>query len=619
MHLKKLLLGCALLAAFFSNDVNAQAGYWQQAADYEMFIDFDVTKHQYTGDQTITYTNNSPDTLNRVFYHLYFNAFQPNSMMDVRSRTIADADPRVADRIQGLKPNEIGYIEVDEFMADGQAARYSIEGTIMEVDLPTPILPGQTVMLKMKFRGQVPLQIRRSGRDNAEGISYSMAQWYPKLSEYDYQGWHANPYVGREFHGVWGDFDVKIRIDQKYLVAASGYIQNAGSIPAGSYNDQDLAEDPADGMVTYHFNAPNVHDFLWAADPDYTHVNYEREDGTLLQFFYQKGEDTEAWEQLPAIMDKAFAYINKTYGQYPYKKYAFIQGGDGGMEYPMATLIRGERNITSLVGVSVHELMHSWYQMVLGTNESLYAWMDEGFTSYASSDVMNHLRSEGLIPGDPVADPHQQDRNGFLNFIQSGLEEPLSIHSDHFKTNAAYGVGSYVKGSLVLYQLQYILGQETFGPALRRYYNDWKFKHPNPNDFIRVMEKESGLELDWFKEYFVYTTRLPDYGITSVDSRKRQTVVNLENFGDMPMPIDLVIEMTNGDMMYYTIPLRIMRGAKTSDGDINYQVTADWPWTNPTYQLELDIPTKKIAKISIDPSGRMLDTDDDNNVWENND
>ena len=178
-----------------------------------------------------------------------------------------------------------------------------------------------------------------------------------------------------------------------------------------------------------------------------------------------------------------------------------IQGGDGGMEYPMATLITGERSLGSLVGVSVHELMHSWYQMALGTNESLYAWMDEGFTSWASDEVMNHLRGQGLIPGRALDDPHASDYQGYVNFAKSGFEEPLITHADHFVTNTAYGIAAYVKGAVFLAQLEYVIGKEAFRKGMLRYYNTWKFKHPNANDFIRVMEKQSGLELDWYREY----------------------------------------------------------------------------------------------------------------------
>ena len=335
--------------------VIAQPERWQQRVQYKMDIDFDVKKHQFNGNQIIKYTNNSPDTLDRIFYHLYFNAFQPGSMMDVRSRTISDPDPRVDDRIFNLTPEEIGYHKISALSQDGIPLNFEMVETILEVKLAKPILPGKTTSLEMSFSSQVPLQIRRSGRNNAEGIDYSMAQWYPKLCEYDYQGWHANPYIGREFYGVWGDFDVTLHIDAKYMVGGTGYLQNPEQIGKGYTQNTVIPKPDKNGKLSWHFIAPNVHDFLWAADPDYTHTSLKRADGLTLHFYYQSNDKTkDNWEALPAIMDKAFDYINKNFGQYDYKQYSFIQGGDGGMEYPMATLITGERNIGSLAGVAVH-------------------------------------------------------------------------------------------------------------------------------------------------------------------------------------------------------------------------------------------------------------------------
>lgn len=186
--------------------------YWQQQVDYQMDISFDVSNHQFKGKQKLTYINNSPDTLKRIFYHLYFNAFQPNSMMDVRSRTISDPDRRVGDRISKLTASEIGYQKVQSLTQGSEKLDFVVEGTVLEVTLARPILPGQTTVFNMEFEGQVPVQIRRSGRNNAEGIDYSMAQWYPKVAEYDERGWHAHPYVGREFYAPWGDFEVNITL-----------------------------------------------------------------------------------------------------------------------------------------------------------------------------------------------------------------------------------------------------------------------------------------------------------------------------------------------------------------------------------------------------------------------
>ena len=171
----------------------SQTAYWQQKVAYDMEIDMDVNTNQFKGVQKLVYTNNSPDTLNRVFYHLYFNAFQPGSMMDVRSRSISDPDPRVGSRIEALKEDEIGFQKIDKLVQDGKKVKYEVVGTILEVELAKPILPGGESTFLMEFNAQVPLQIRRSGRDNKEGIRYSMTQWYPKMAEYDYQGWHANP------------------------------------------------------------------------------------------------------------------------------------------------------------------------------------------------------------------------------------------------------------------------------------------------------------------------------------------------------------------------------------------------------------------------------------------
>ncbi|MFK7806466.1 MAG: M1 family metallopeptidase, partial [Saprospiraceae bacterium] len=569
---------------------------------------------------------------------------QPGSMMDVRNITLGDSDPRVGSRIGNLKDNEIGYHKITSLKQNGKDVSYEVVGTILEVTLNEPIKPNSNVTFDMEFNSQVPVQIRRSGRDNKEGISYSMSQWYPKLAEYDYQGWHANPYIGREFHGVWGDFDVTINIDKDYVVGAGGYLQNPSEVGNGYEEKDQKIQKPKDGMLSYHFKTPNVIDFVWAADPDYTHTKLKAENGPMMHFFFQKDKNTDdTWGRLPGIMDKAFTFINKTYGKYQHDSYSFIQGGDGGMEYPLATLITGNRNLGSLVGVSVHELMHSWYQMQLATNESLYPWMDEGFTSYATSEVMNHLRKIGALGGKVANDPHTGSYVGYANFAKSGREEPLSTHADHFTTNAAYGVGSYVKGAVFLHQLEYIIGEEAFDKGMLEYFDAWKFKHPNPNDFIRIMEKESGLELDWYREYWVNTTYMIDYGIKSIEGGKKQwdfstnndgereikekklkkkrkkrkkTKITLERVGMMPMPTDVLVTMDNGDKVLYHIPLRIMRGEKKQESsDMKYEVLEDWPWTNPTYEFTIDEPETKIKSIEIDASGRMADVERSNNMY----
>src|SRR5687768_4686659 len=295
---------CVVIMFFLPSDGYSQPtkSYWQQSINYKMDIKMDVAKNQFSGKQLIRYRNNSPDVLDRVFFHLYLNAFQPGSEMDVRSRQVPDPDPRVADRILHLKPDEIGYQKITRLTQNGVPLKYEVVGTILEVQLARPIRPGQTATFDMEYNAQVPVQIRRNGRDNKEGIRYSMSQWYPKMCEYDKQGWHANPYVGREFYGVWGNFDVSITLDSKYIVAASGVLQNAKQIGYG------YAPEPKEkpSQLTWRFLAENVHDFVWAADPDFIHNVHKCADGLVIHTFYESNpEFDENWKALPTIMEEA--------------------------------------------------------------------------------------------------------------------------------------------------------------------------------------------------------------------------------------------------------------------------------------------------------------------------
>ena len=589
----------------------AQNGRFQQAVTYQMEVAMDVSTNRYQGTQVLAYTNNSPDTLTRVFYHLYYNAFQPGSMMDVRSRTIADPDQRVKDRIAKLAPEEIGYLHPTRLTMNGGPVSFKEVGTVLEVDLTEPILPNSSVKFEMSFEGQVPLQVRRSGRDSEEGVRYSMSQWYPKMANYDEQGWHANPYVGREFYGIWGNFNVKITIDKSYTLGGTGYLQNPNQIGHGYQDEGVKVPEPKGNTLTWHFVAPQVHDFMWAADNKYQHDKVQMANGITAHHFHIPGEKTtENWEKLKEFTPKAIDYLSKQFGQYPYKQFSVVQGGDGGMEYAMSTLITGERSLPSLVGVMVHELAHSWFHGVLASNESLYPWMDEGFTSYASNLAMASIFQAN-------ASPHRGSYGGYYRLVKSGLEEPMSTHSDHYQTNSAYGAAAYSKGAVFLAQLGYVIGEEARDRGMYRYWNTWKFKHPNVNDLIRAMEKESGLELDWYKEYFVYSTKTIDYGVKEVKASVDGTSITLERIGAMPMPIDLVITYKDGTKELVYLPLEILRGAKMEEPNAPKLVlTQDWPWVYPTLTISLKRELDTIKSIEIDPSKRMADIQVENNKVE---
>ncbi len=588
-------------------------GYWQQRIYCQMEIDFDVEAHQYEGSQRLVFMNNSPDTLTRMFYHLYFNAFQSDSEMFNWTSQLPDPDLRILNKLSAIKPSDEGFLKVKKLTQNGQPVYFKENRTILEVNLIEPIPPGQSAVIDMTFHGQVPIQTRRSGRYNAEGIAYSMAQWYPKVCNYDKQGWHANPYVQREFYGVWGDYDVRIHIDKSFILAGSGYIQNPQEVQSG-YENPDIPVVTSPGRKkTWHFLAPNVHDFTWSADPNYTHTKHTMQDGTVFHFLYKETkENKEAWTALPEYMDQALLHINKLYGKYPYKQYTIAQGGDGGMEYPMLTLITGNRPLRSLVGVSVHELMHMWYQMVLGSNELLYSWMDEGFTNYSTSEIMAQI-----FPGEDKNTTQRSNYLGYFGLVASGVEEPLSTHADHYRSNFAYGAAAYNKGAVFLNQLGYILGKETLDLLLLDYYTQWQFKHPTALDFIRVAEKRSDIELDWYYEYWINSTKTIDYSIDSAWIQQGNLYVLLSQESAMPMPIDIAILYEEGNVLRVHIPLDLMRGFKRKDAffALDY-VAPDWPWTSKNYTLVVPGPWPEgTTTIAIDPSRRMADIQTSNNVY----
>ncbi|XCF06452.1 M1 family metallopeptidase [Tamlana crocina] len=571
--------------------------YWQQHVDYKMEIDVDVDNYTYQGKQTLVYTNNSPDALNKVFYHLYFNAFQPGSEMDVRSRTIADPDGRVKDRISKLKPNEIGYIKVNSLKQNGVELNHETVGTVLEVKLASPIKPGESVTFDMLFDAQVPVQIRRSGRNNKEGVALSMAQWYPKLAEYDYEGWHAHPYIGREFHGVWGDFDVKITIDKNYTIGGTGYLQNPNEIGHGYQTD--TLRQPNTKKLTWHFVAPNVHDFTWAADPNYTHDTVQVPNGPMLHFLYKSTmpqEKLNNWKKLQPKAVELMQFLSENIGHYPYEQYSIIQGGDGGMEYGMCTLIVGEGEFSGLFGVTAHEMTHSWFQFLLATNESTNYWMDEGFTEYFGEKAESHIFNK------PFEKSVQKVYDVYNYYVNSGAEQPLTTHADRFNYNRSYSISAYYKGYVFLNQLAYVIGEENQKQTIKQYFKEWAFKHPTRTDFIRVAEKVSGLELDWYLNDFTRTTNTIDYGVKSVENK----TVTLERIGLMPMPIDLTVTYTDGTSQDFYIPLQMMRGEKPTEATI----INDWAWAYPTYSFKTSKPVKS---VEIDPKNMMADINSENN------
>ncbi|GAQ48328.1 Zn-dependent aminopeptidase [Flavobacterium psychrophilum] len=582
-----------------------------------------VKNYQYKGKQTLVYTNNSPDTLHRVYYHLFNNAFQPNSCMDARLKAIKDPDGRMVtkvkigdkevkeSRISALKANEIGFLKISNLKQDGIELKNKVVSTILEVDLAKPLLPHTSTTFSLDFDGQVPVQIRRSGRNNKEGVELSMSQWYPKMAEYDYEGWQADPYIAREFHGVWGNFDVSITIDKNYILGGSGYLQNPNKI---GYNYQDsgivVTLPEKQKTLTWHFVAPNVHDFTWAADKNYIHDKLVTNFGTTLHFLYKNNPKIiDNWKNLQPKTAQLMEIYNKTVGKYPYKQYSVIQGGDGGMEYAMCTLILGEGTFDGLLGVTAHEMAHSWFQHILASNESKNSWMDEGFTTWLENYGLNEIADK------KAENPHTDSYTGYISLVKSGKEQPQTTHADRYDENRPYSIQAYSKGNIFLSQLEYVIGKENFMKTLKRYFADYKFTHPTPNDIKHTAEKVSGANLDWYLNDWTKTTNTIDYGIKLVENHGENTKITLERIGRMPMPLDVLVTYEDGNQESFYIPQTLMRWTKENQNlAIKRTVLEGWDWAYPTF--EFNVNTKSpIKNIAIDPSGLMADVNKENNFF----
>ncbi len=606
----KSIFKSALFLLPFSLVAQVPPGYWQQEVDYKINISLYPEDHSFKGSEDLSYINHSPDTLNELFFHLYFNAFQPNSMMDVRSRNLPDPDKRVEDRISKLKKDEIGIQEVQSMRVNGESAFLEMRETVLKVSLQSPILPGDTAQIQMVFKGQVPEQIRRSGRDNEEGIDYTMTQWYPKIAAYDNMGWHAYPYVAREFYAPFGKFEVNIDLPSDYKVAATGSLKN--------FSDYWQEEREVDGLQfmqlkevdadrrTWTFTAQDVHDFAWGADPDYEHTMMPLDSALNLHFFYLKKYD-DTWERLPKYTAQFFREMNTRFGRYPYPQFSVIQGGDGGMEYPMCTMLKGTGKISGLVGVTVHEGAHNWFYGILGSNETRFPWMDEGFTSFAESEVLNAITPK------PKVNPHASSFAAHA-FLASKPEqnEPMSTMADRYERNRSYGINAYSRGEIFLAQMRYIVGEDAFNRAMLRFFETWKFKHPEPWDLVRIMERESGLQLDWYYHQWVETTKLIDYGIAEVDGGKGNTRITLERLGTMSMPLRIRVYLRDGVEFNYYIPTQMQYGPCPQEGLANLE---PWPWTHPEHEINLPFELDQIESIVIDEEGFMADVNRSNNSY----
>ncbi len=601
---------------FISFGLYSQNSYYQQEVDYDMIIDVDVKEFTYKGEQQIVYKNNSPDTLKKFFIHLYWNAFQPNSAMSKRVEQLgAAADRRMfsdgKSKLKNLDKNQIGEQTIEFIKQNGKTLTYTVQGTILEIQLANPILPNTATKFDMKWQTKIPDLIRRGGKNNQEDVALTMTQWYPKVCEYDYDGWHSNEYLGKEFFAPFGNFNVLISIDKNYVIGGSGVLQNAEEVGNGYSSLQ--TQKPINNKLTWKFKAENIHDFAWAADPNFFVEKEQVKNGPLLYYVHREDKKIQKnWDKVKPYVSTYFDIMEKTIGKYPYSQYSIVQGGDGGMEYGMCTIVLGEGEFKGLLNLIVHEASHSWFQHILGTNESEKAWLDEGFTSFIESYAMNIL-----LPNKELANPHINSIYNYLSIAGTEKEEPMNLIADHFSSAKSYGVAAYSKGETYLVQLAYIVGEKTLLASLKQYYQTWKFKHPTQRDFEHIVQKNSGLYLRWFFNYFTETTTTIDYQIKSVTEINNKTHVLLRNNGKIPMPIELFVIDKQESIKIHYIPLEMMRGEKEKEFKFHVETHKDWNWTDLEYEVIIDTPKTNIKSIIIDATQRLADKNYKDNIYNN--
>ncbi|MBN9311702.1 MAG: aminopeptidase [Chryseobacterium sp. 39-10] len=610
---KIILLTLSLVFGMVAAQQNA---YYQQYAQYKMDIDVDANNFTYAGKQTITYSNNSPDELKVIYFHLYWNAFKPNSMMDQRVQSQGKSgDSRLQvngiSRLASIPKDQEGAQNIHWIKQNGKNIKFDIQETIMKVYLDKPVKANSTTTLTMEWDAVIPQQIRRAGRNNSEGIDLTMTQWYPKIAEYDYDGWATFDYVGREFHSPFADFEVNIKIDKDYVIGAGGTLENPSEVKG--YQSNASVKTDSKNKATWKWTAKNILDFAFAADRDYTVENFTILDGPKIYYVYQKSDKTIFWETSKPYITKFFQIMNATFGRYVYPSYAFIQGGDGGMEYGMCTMILGEAtSLDGLVGLMVHEAGHSWNQQMMAYNESVRPWMDEGFTSYYEDLVMYQL----FPPQSPVANPFVSAINSYINFTKTGKEEPAVWLADHHDDGRAYSFASYVKGELFLVQLGYIVGEQNLSLIMRDFYEQWHLKHPTERDFMHIAQKISGMDLKWFLHYWINTTKTIDYSVKAVKYDTDSTTITLENKGQVPMPIDFSILKKDGSVVNYQIPLNMTHTWKTKDIYGDFQTLGYWPWTQKEYTFTIPYSKSQISALGIDFSQRLADVNPTDNFVE---
>lgn len=578
--------------------------YWQQRADYRIEAALDPEKNELRGRETIRYSNNSPDALPYLWLFLEQNMCARESVTNQ-----LDQPPLVflGSTFDFSCKDFAGGLTMEEVRVSGREATPSVFGTTMRLDLAEPLAAGGTIELEIAWRFPVPSY--GGGRMGRDGSLYEIAQWYPRMAVYDdVRGWNHEPYIGAgEFYLEYGSFDVAITVPASYIVAATGRLQNAaqvltaeqqsrlelaaksdtaiGIIGASEAGDIALTRPRTrQGLYTWRFSADSVRDFAFAAAPNFRWdaSGYE---GILVHTFYRPS--ATLWTEANRMVREGLKYFSEQWYRYPYSHISSIEGPIEGMEYPMITFDPTGPARIDLQWVLAHELGHQWMPMIVGSNERLYPWMDEGFNTF-----MDLANAANYFKGTPYGDSIEvHPLHLYPDHAIPGQEQPLITRP--VEVRDLFWVG-YQKPALMLQLLRFeVLGKDRFDPAFRQYLSAWAYKHPTPADFFRIMRDASGMELDWFWRGWVMTTARLDQSVDSVSFRQGTTSITLSNRGTMVMPAELKIRYADGREESVKLPVEMWNlGSR-----FTYRVAG------------------RVSRVELDPRRALPDTRRSNNAW----
>ncbi len=606
-----------LPAADAQRTANGKPGprYWQNEADYEIDVTLDTAKNRLTGRQTITYTNNSPHALERLWVQLEQNYFRSDS----RGARVVPSDARFSGFFE-----DAGYTLSAVEVTRGDTTvtpEYAVEGTRLAVPLEQPLSPeADTLDLTIEWSFQIPeFGADRHGiLDVEQGTVYQLAQWYPRMYVYDdVSGWNSLPYLGQgEYYLEYGAFDVNITVPRNMIVAATGTLQNPGAVLTSTQQKrlrearesgeittiigkEDVGEGDTrpdgKGPLTWRYRAEDVRDFSWAASEAFIWDAGTADAGprtVMAHSFYPKEgigtEDNPGWEESTEYVRHSVEFYSDFLAPYPYEKAVNVAGVVAGMEYPQIMFCDVESRDKDLFGVTDHEFGHTWFPMVVGTDERRWAWMDEGLNTF-----MNQYSEDAFYGENNQQSLQRASRIIGERFAPSPFsDQPIMTHADHIR-DRALGFLAYFKPANGLMLLrEYVVGPERFDEAFRAFFDRWAYKHPTPADFFRTIEDVTGEELDWFWRSWFYETDDADQAVANV-STGDSTEVTIEQKEEFILPVTVRLTYQDGSSETRRIPTEAF-------------------FTEDTRTLTLE---RNLKRVSVDPNQLLPDVNRSNNTW----